>query len=61
MLPLTLLCPLCFDSNAANDAVLRGFVTLECHKKSSWQDTIQFISESSRAVKLVALNTQIPV
>lgn len=60
MLPLPLLCPLCFDSNAVNDAVIRGLVTLECRKKSSWQGMVQFISESTRAVKLVALNIQIP-
>lgn len=61
MLPLPLFCPLCFESNAVNDAVLRGLITLECCKKSSWQDMIQFISESTRAVKLIALNIQIPV
>lgn len=33
-------CPLRFDANAVNDAVIRGLVTLECHKKSSWQDMV---------------------
>lgn len=42
--------------NAVSDAVMRELVTLECHKKSSWQDMIHFLSKSIKTVKLVALN-----
>lgn len=47
--------------NAVNDAVTRELVTLDCYKKSSWQDMICFTSKNTKAGKLVALNVQTPV